>query len=465
MTPNDFITKWRASELKERSASQEHFIDLCRLLGEPTPADADPTGETYCFERGARRDAGGDGWADVWKRHHFAWEYKGRRANLDAAFNQLRQYALALENPPLLIVSDMVRLPRRSRPSAAARFHRLGVDWPMPHSGPSDQQPAHKDKRRALKRELSEATLDLRRRLGDNTPTSTTSQAVYHWTLADQLEDLEKARDAEPELGFMMRLLALCTLPRTNLGDRTQYVRRNGPYTLIMSAVGQEKLPFGNLPRLLLAWVCTETVRTQSRTLKLGRSLSEFMRKLDITNHSGGVRGDRTRLKNQMQRLFSANVMLIEKQSHRERAVSSNIVDRRDYWWDPKGDQPMLWDSTIELGEMFYDEIVSCPVPLDMHILRSMKRSALGLDLYLWLNYRMFKLREPLRLTWRQLYRQFGPTNKADKVTINNFRAQVLRELAKLKDAWPQLDYRTPMGCLDLHPSPLRIAPARQNDD
>ena len=98
MTADEFIRKWRASELKERSASQEHFIDLCRLLDEPTPADADPTGETYCFERGARRDAGGDGWADVWKRHHFAWEYKGRRANLDAAFNQLRQYALALEN-------------------------------------------------------------------------------------------------------------------------------------------------------------------------------------------------------------------------------------------------------------------------------------------------------------------------------------------------------------------------------
>ena len=109
MTPNEFIAKWRAAELKERSASQEHFIDLCRLLDEPTPAEADPAGETYCFERGARKDAGGDGWADVWKRHHFAWEYKGRRADLDAAFNQLRQYALALENPPLLIVSDMAR--------------------------------------------------------------------------------------------------------------------------------------------------------------------------------------------------------------------------------------------------------------------------------------------------------------------------------------------------------------------
>ena len=109
MTPGEFIAKWRASELKERSASQEHFIDLCRLLGEPTPAEADPAGEWYCFERGARKDTGGDGWADVWKRGCFAWEYKGKRADLDAAFNQLRQYALTLENPPLLIVSDMAR--------------------------------------------------------------------------------------------------------------------------------------------------------------------------------------------------------------------------------------------------------------------------------------------------------------------------------------------------------------------
>ena len=109
MTPHAFIAKWRDATLKERSAAQEHFLDLCRLLDEPTPAEADPTGATYCFERGARKDTGGDGWADVWKRHCFAWEYKGQRANLDAAFAQLRQYSLALENPPLLIVSDLRR--------------------------------------------------------------------------------------------------------------------------------------------------------------------------------------------------------------------------------------------------------------------------------------------------------------------------------------------------------------------
>ncbi len=95
MTPAAFIAKWRGAELKERSGSQEHFIDLCRLLGEPTPAEADPTSQTYCFERSARKDSGRAGWADVWKQGHFAWEYKGQHANLDKAFEQLRQYALA----------------------------------------------------------------------------------------------------------------------------------------------------------------------------------------------------------------------------------------------------------------------------------------------------------------------------------------------------------------------------------
>ena len=129
MTPDEFIAKWRASELKERSAAQEHFIDLCRLLGEPTPAEADPTGDHYCFERGARKDTGGDGWADVWKRHCFAWEYKGKHANLDVAFNQLRQYALALENPPLLIVSDMVRFRIRTNwTNSVSLTHEFGLE-------------------------------------------------------------------------------------------------------------------------------------------------------------------------------------------------------------------------------------------------------------------------------------------------------------------------------------------------
>lgn len=110
MTPHEFVSKWRNVELKERTASQSHFNDLCALLGVPDPIAADKAGEWFTFERGATKTGGGEGWADVWRRGCFAWEYKGPRKDLDKAFAQLLQYSVALENPPLLIVSDMDRI-------------------------------------------------------------------------------------------------------------------------------------------------------------------------------------------------------------------------------------------------------------------------------------------------------------------------------------------------------------------
>mgnify|MGYP007030116868 CR=1 FL=1 len=93
----------------ERAASQEHFIDLCRMLGVPTPNEADPSGDSYAFEKGAGKVEGGEGFADVWKRGHFAWEYKGKRKNLETAYGQLLQYRGALDNPPLPVVCDLDR--------------------------------------------------------------------------------------------------------------------------------------------------------------------------------------------------------------------------------------------------------------------------------------------------------------------------------------------------------------------
>ena len=107
MRPSDFIKKWSGSTLTERAASHSHFIDLCHLLDEPTPTDVDQTGASYTFEKGVTKTTGGSGWADVWKRGHFAWEYKGPHKDLTAAYAQLQRYAPALENPPLLVVSDM----------------------------------------------------------------------------------------------------------------------------------------------------------------------------------------------------------------------------------------------------------------------------------------------------------------------------------------------------------------------
>ena len=282
------------------------------------------------------------------------------------------------------------------------------------------------------------------------------------FTQTDQVNQLVSAREADPDLGFMSRLMALCSLPRTNPGNQLRYVRRNGPYTLGMTAGVNSKLPFGNLPRLLLAWVSTEAVRTQSRELVLGRSLSVFMRTLGVYSSAGGVA---TRLRNQMKRLFSAHVQLIYEDEHGEARVSSSVADRSEFWWNPRRpNEPSLWESKIELGEKFFQEIIRHPLPLDMNTLTALKRSSLGLDLYLWTAYRTFTLKRPLRLSWRQVYRQFGshPAKAHDKNTVKNFRRKVLRELVKIKLAWPGLNYATGKGVLILSPSMSAIPSAEQ---
>ena len=279
-------------------------------------------------------------------------------------------------------------------------------------------------------------------------------QARHSFTVADQVDRLVRASETDPDLGFMARLLVLCSLPRSNPGNRLQYKRVNGPFTLYMTASGGNKLPFGNLPRLILAWVCSEAVRTQSRVLVLGKSLSDFMRKLDVYSSSGEKH---TRLRNQMKRLFGCTVSLIYEDEHGEARVSSLVADHAEFWWNErKPDECPLWESKIELGEKFFNEIINHPVPLDMNTLTALKRSSLGLDLYLWLVYRTFPLRAPLRLTWRLLYSPFGahPAKASDKETIQNFRRKVLRELKKIKLAWPELNYSTAPGLLICTPRP-----------
>ena len=290
-----------------------------------------------------------------------------------------------------------------------------------------------------------------------------TPQAVRHFTRFDQVNQLVSASESDPDLGFMARTMALCSLPRTNPGNRTRYVRRNGPYTLVMSTNGLYKLPFGNLPRLILAWVCTEAVRTRSRVLILGDSLAKFMRELGVYSSGGGNAG--IKLRNQMKRLFDCTVQLTYKDENGEVAVNSLIARRTEFWWNErKPDQPSLWESKIELGEDLFNEIIRHPVPLNMNTLTALKRCTLGLDLYLWLVYRTFPLRTPQRITWRQVYRQFGlhPDKASDKKTVLNFRSKVLRELQKIKLAWPDLNYSTAPGFLILHPSTPAIAPLDQ---
>jgi hypothetical protein len=106
LSPAEFVTRWKASTLTERAAAQSHFIDLCEVLHQPHPTTADQTGDAYTFEKHVSTAEGGKGFADVWKRGHFAWEYKGKHKDLRAAYLQLEPYREDFVNPPMLVVCD-----------------------------------------------------------------------------------------------------------------------------------------------------------------------------------------------------------------------------------------------------------------------------------------------------------------------------------------------------------------------
>jgi len=192
MTPQEFVAKWRASTLKESSASQEHFIDLCRMLGHETPAQADSEGTWFTFERGADKSTGGQGWADVWKKGFFAWEYKGKHKDLDAAYAQLLRYCDALLNPPLLVVSDMETIVIHTNfNNTVRRDIRLTLD--------------------DLTTEAGQATLravftEPERLRADETPEGVTKKAAADFAkLAESLRD--RGVDSEVAAHFLIRIL------------------------------------------------------------------------------------------------------------------------------------------------------------------------------------------------------------------------------------------------------------------
>ncbi len=125
----EFVARWKASTLTERSASQSQFNDLCDVLQHQHPAEADLTGEFFTFDKHISKDKGGKGFADVWKRGYFAWEYKGKHKDLNAAYGQLLDYREDLENPPLLVVSDMQRFEVHTNfPNTKKRIYSFTLD-------------------------------------------------------------------------------------------------------------------------------------------------------------------------------------------------------------------------------------------------------------------------------------------------------------------------------------------------
>lgn len=269
--------------------------------------------------------------------------------------------------------------------------------------------------------------------------------------------EAEEAKEAGA-LGFMARGLVQATMPHRNTKEN-YHVRTNGDYKLVMAAGSPEiGLPYGSVPRLMLAWLATEAVRTKERELVLGDSMSSFMRELDLVP-TGGRWGTITQLKNQSRRLFSSMITCSYTNKERDTAEQFLIADSRDLWWHKSQPaQAGLFQSTVTLSERFYNEITGNPVPVDMRALKALKRSPMALDIYCWLTYRMSYLKKPTAITWHQLQAQFGAGYATDENGLKNFQRAFTKHLKSVTVVYPEANISTERGRLILKPSKTHIS-------
>ncbi len=229
------------------------------------------------------------------------------------------------------------------------------------------------------------------------------------------------------ELGFMARAMVLATLPHRKV-EGHHFQRKNGSYTLTMLANPEVGLPYGSIPRLLLAWLTSEAVRTKSREIELGGTLSGFMAELGLVP-TGGKWGSITRLKNQTERLFGCSISAMYRDGTRTAIMNKSVASKALLWWDDqKPEQAGQRRSSVLLTEEFFAEVTDRPVPIDLRAIKALKQAPLALDIYTWMTYRASYLKQASVIPWESLAMQFG----SDYKRTRDFKAAFQHELKKV---------------------------------
>ena len=288
-----------------------------------------------------------------------------------------------------------------------------------------------------------------------------------------QRQLIEDAAEIEKEdakkagaIGYMARALAQATLPYTDpkipLGQL--YSRDTGKLTLTVAPTSKKHgIPFGVVPRMILAWICTELCLTEDRTLSLGHSQSDFLKKIGMHNNGRDIE----RFKDQALRLFKS-VISVEYADSTSGDESARLLisSQSHVFWHPKcSDQKALWESSLELSEDFAREVLANKVPIDMRVFHALSRSPLSMDIYTWLTYRMFvidKLGHPFaRIPWVGLKMQFGANFPDTQQGLYDFKTNFKKRLREVLNFYPEardsLEDEKKIGCLKLWPAPLHI--------
>ena len=263
-----------------------------------------------------------------------------------------------------------------------------------------------------------------------------------------------KAKEAGT-IGYMAWMLVQATMPHKKV-DGNEFVRNNGAFSLSILAPSKIGLPYGTIPRLLMAWLTKEAVLKKSREILLGDSLSDFMQELGLSP-TGGKWGTITRLREQSKRLFSSSVSCSYKDDNYDGERGFRISDAYDLWWSPKHADEPLFGSSIRLSENFFNGIITNPIPVDMRVLKHLSRSPLALDIYCWLTYRFSYLKKPTTILWQVLLAQFGCGYQDNPQGRRDFKKAFLRELKKIYLVYPDMNIDHSENWLILNPSNTHI--------
>ena len=307
--------------------------------------------------------------------------------------------------------------------------------------------------------------------------------------LAIEAEDAKSAG----KLGFMTRALVQATMPYKDPKSDV-FTRTNGDFKLRILAGYEGGIPYGIYPRLLMSWVTTEAVKTQNPEIQLGSSLSAMLREvLDVRTSTGGVAGTRTRVSEQMKRLFGSmisaqytganargfnlrNILIAESADFTEedmrrvdRADESNTVDvagkdaAGDLWVPQAVEEAGRWSSTLRLTPNFFRECVEHPVPIDLRAFKVLRGAPMAMDIYTWLTYRMSYSTKASRLIRYELLQgQFGTGMAENQRGRWNFKRDFQKNLELVKTVYPQVKIKVEDNGLILLPSAPHVLPSQK---
>jgi Plasmid encoded RepA protein len=300
---------------------------------------------------------------------------------------------------------------------------------------------------------------------------------VIETHLAIEAEDAKSAGC----LGFMARALVLATMPYKD-PKVDAFKRINGDFRLRIVAGYEGGIPYGIYPRLLMSWIATESVKTQSPIIELGDSLSDFLRDVIELRSGGGQRGSSTRVSEQMKRLFGSLItaeyvgglankgfllknILIADELRLDKDVDLLFDENRDksLWMPQKKQEAGKWKSQVKLTDTFFQECIKNPVPIDLRAYKALRGSPMAMDLYTWLTYRMsYTERKSKPIRWESLMMQFGSNFKTDDMgqAVRDFKKGFLKSLQAVQVIYPEAKVEVSERGLVLLPSPTHIKPS-----